>query len=100
MAVIQVTPEMLRTKAGEVRTIKSNHDNIVTQITSLVRNLNSQWKGAAQDTFLARYNEFNNSTFVTFTNMLEDYAKLMETAANELENQDTTLSNTTMNSFS
>ena len=100
MAIIQVTPEMLRAKAGEVRSIKSNHDNIVNQITSLVRNLNSQWKGAAQDTFLARYNEFNSTTFVTFTNMLEGYAKLMDTAANELENQDTSLSNSTMNSFS
>lgn len=100
MAIIQVTPEMLRSKASEVRSIKSNHDNIVNQITSLVRNLNSQWKGAAQDAFLARYNEFNSTTFVTFTNMLEGYAKLMDTAANELESQDTTLSNSTMNSFS
>lgn len=100
MAIIQVTPEMLRAKANEVRSIKSNHDNIVSQITSLVRNLNSQWKGAAQDTFLSRYNEFNSTTFVTFTNMLEGYAKLMDTAANELEAQDTTLSNSTMNSFS
>lgn len=100
MAVIQVTPEMLRTKATDVRTIKTNHENIVGKITSLVKNLNSQWKGAAQDTFLARYNEFNATTFETFANMLEDFANLMETAANELENQDTTLSNTTMNSFS
>lgn len=100
MAIIQVTPELLRAKAKEVRSIKANHDQIVSQITTLVRNLNSQWKGAAQDTFLARYNEFNSTTFVTFTNMLEGYANLMDTAANELLNQDTTLSNSTMNSFS
>lgn len=99
MAVIQVTPEMLKTKAKDVRTIKTNHEKIVDKITSLVRNLNSQWKGAAQDTFLARYNDFNTTTFVTFANMLEGYAKLMETAANELENQDTMLEKT-MNSFS
>lgn len=100
MAIIQVTPEMLRQKAQEVRSIKSSHDNIINNITSLVRNLNSQWKGSAQDTFLARYNEFNGSTFVTFSNMLEGYAKLMDTAANDLENQDKTLSSSTMNSFS
>lgn len=100
MATIQVTPTMLRGKASEVRGIKSNHDAIVDQITSLVNNLNSQWKGAAQSTFVDRYNQFKGTTFVTFTNMLEGYAKLMDTAANELEAQDTTLANSTMNSFS
>lgn len=100
MAIIQVTPELLRGKASEVRGIKSNHDEIVNQISSLVTNLNSQWKGAAQDTFLSRYNDFKGTTFVEFTNMLEGYAKLMDTAANELEQQDQTLSNGTMNQFS
>lgn len=99
MAIIQVTPDMLKTKAKEVKAIKTNHDNIVNQITSLVRNLNSQWKGAAQDTFLARYNEFNDTTFKAFSQMLEGYANLMITAAEELDSQDTTLSNSTMNSF-
>lgn len=100
MATIQVTPEMLRAKAGEVRKIKGEHDTTVNQITTLVHNLNSQWKGAAQDTFLSRYDNFKSTTFVTFSNMLEGYAQLMDKAANELETQDSTLSSTTMNQFS
>lgn len=100
MAIIQVKPEALRGKATEVRSILGNHKQIVGQITSLVRKLNEQWKGAAQDTFLSNYNNFEGGTFKTFENMLEGYAKLMETAATELENQDNTLSNSTMNSFS
>lgn len=98
MALIQVTPEMLRSKASEVRGIKSNHDQIINRITSLVTNLNSQWKGAAQDAFLNKYNSFKTTTFVSFSEMLEGYAKLMDTAANQLEQTDTSLQGT-VNSF-
>lgn len=98
MALIQVTPEMLRSKASEVRSIKSNHDQIINRITSLVNNLNSQWKGSAQDAFLNKYNSFKSTTFVSFSEMLEGYAKLMDTAAQQLEQTDTSLQGT-VNSF-
>ena len=100
MAQIKVTPNLLRGQAQQVVGIKDNHNAIVSQITSLVRNLNSQWKGAAQNKFLERYENFARTTFVDFSQMLQDYADLMKTAANELEQQDATLASGTMNSFS
>jgi WXG100 family type VII secretion target len=97
MATIQVTPELLQSKATEVRGLKSNHDDTMQRLTNLVRALNEQWKGAAQDAFVAKF-ESMQPQFKNFSEMLEGYATLMDTAARELLNTDQQLKGT-MQSF-
>ncbi len=97
MAMIQVTPETLRSKASDVRSYKSQHDEVMAKVKNLVYALNEVWKGEAQDAFLAKF-ESMQPTFTNFSEMLEGYAKLMDTAANELESTDQALK-TTMNNF-
>lgn len=97
MALIQVTPELLNGKAGELRGYKDQHDDAMNKMRSLIFGLNEIWKGEAQDAFLAKY-ESMQSTFTNFSQMLEDYAKLMDTAAQRLQETDQSLQ-ATMNSF-
>lgn len=97
MAIIQVTPELLNGKATEVRGLKSTHDETMAKLRSLVQALNEQWKGEAQDAFVAKF-ESMQSTFTNFSEMLEGYAKLMDTAARELQSTDQALKGT-MQSF-
>lgn len=97
MALIQVTPETLRSKAADVRSYKSEHDETMLRLKNLIYALNEIWKGDAQDAFLAKY-ESMQSTFTNFSELLEGYAKLMDTAATELESTDQSLK-TTMNNF-
>ena len=97
MALIQVTPDLLNGKANELRTLKSNHDEAMSKMRTLVMGLNEIWKGDAQDAFVAKY-ESMQATFTSFSQMLEDYAKLMNTAASKLQETDTALQ-ATMNSF-
>ena len=97
MALIQVTPEMLRARAGDVRTRRAEHDSNMQQLRTLVNGLNDVWRGTAQDAFVQRFNEMQ-PTFTNFSEMLEGYAKLMDTAARELEQTDRNLQGT-MNSF-
>lgn len=99
MAIIQVKPEWLRGQAREVRNIKKDHVGTMDKITNLVHGLHDQWQGAAQDAFLEKYNDFEERTFKQFEQMLEDYAKLMEKAAEQLEQEDTSLSNKEMRTF-
>lgn len=98
MAIIQITPEVLSSKAGEVRTLKSQHDETMAKLRSLVLSLNETWKGEAQDAFVAKF-ESMQSSFNNFSEMLEGYAKLMDTAARELQNTDQGLKTTMQNSF-
>lgn len=97
MALIQVTPDLLNGKANELRGLKSQHDEAMTKMRTLIMGLNEVWKGDAQDAFVAKY-ESMQSTFSNFSQMLEDYAKLMNTAAQKLQETDTALQGT-MNSF-
>lgn len=97
MALIQVTPDLLKGKATELRGLKEEHDNAMSSMKTLITGLSEIWKGDAQDAFLAKY-ESMQSTFTNFSEMLEDYAKLMDTAATQLQEADTTLQ-ATMNSF-
>ena len=98
MAIIQVTPEVLNSKANEVRSLKAQHDDTMAKLRSLVLALNETWKGEAQDAFVAKFESMQNS-FTSFSEMLEGYAKLMDTAARELQNTDQFLKST-MQSFS
>lgn len=97
MAVIQVTPETLRSKATEVRNYRSEHNDTMAKLKNLIYALNEIWKGDAQNAFLSKY-ESMQPTFTNFSELLEGYAKLMDTAANELEATDQSLKNT-MNNF-
>ncbi len=90
MAIIQVTPELLTGKAGEVRTLKGEHDQTMEKLKNLVHALNDQWKGEAQDAFVAKFDSMQ-SQFTQFSEMLEGYAKLMDTAARELQSTDQSL---------
>ena len=96
MALIQVTPDLLNGKANELRGYKDQHDDAMAKMRALIMGLNEVWKGDAQDAFLAKY-EGMQSTFTNFSQMLEDYAKLMDTAAQRMQD-DQSLS-TTMTSF-
>ena len=55
MAIIQITPEVLNSKANEVRSLKSQHDDTMAKLRSLVLSLNETWKGEAQDAFVAKF---------------------------------------------
>ena len=97
MALIQVTPDLLNSKANELRGLKSQHDEAMSKMRTLIMGLNEIWKGDAQDAFVAKY-ESMQSTFTNFSQLLEEYAKLMNTAAQKLQETDTALQST-MNSF-
>lgn len=97
MALIQVTPDLLRGKSNELRGYKSQHDEAMSKMRTLIMGLNEVWKGDAQDAFVAKY-ESMQATFTNFSQMLEDYAKLMDTAAQRLQETDTGLQSQ-MNSF-
>lgn len=97
MALIQVTPDLLTGKAGELRGMKATHDENMAKMRSLMTGMNEIWKGDAQDALLAKY-ESMQSTFTQFSEMLEGYAKLMDTAAQKMQETDSSLASQ-MSSF-
>ena len=97
MALIQVTPDLLTGKASELRGLKAEHDEAMAKMKALIYGLNEVWKGDAQDAYVAKYDSMQG-TFQNFSEMIEGYAKLMDTAAQKLQETDQSLQ-ATMNSF-
>lgn len=90
MALIQVTPDLLRGKATELRGIKDEHDQAMARMKTLILGLNEIWKGEAQDAFVEKYNSMQ-ATFTNFSQLVEDYAGLMDTTANSMQQTDESL---------
>lgn len=90
MATIQVTPDMLNAKASELRGLKTEHDQAMAKMGTLIRSLNDIWKGEAQNAYLNKY-ESMQSTFTSFSEMIEGYARLMDTTATTMQEQDAAL---------
>lgn len=90
MPLIQVTPELLTSKASEVRQLRAQHDEVMAKMKTLVHSLNEQWKGEAQDAFVAKFDSMQ-ATFTNFSEMLENYAKMMDTSAKTLQETDQSL---------
>lgn len=93
MATIQVTPDLLKGKATELRGMKATHDENMNKMRSLIMGLNEIWKGDAQDALLAKYDSMQQ-TFTSFSEMLEGYAKLMDQTAQKLAETDAGLAST------
>lgn len=87
MAQILVNPDTLRAKASDVRNYRNQHDEIITRLKALVSGLNETWQGNAQTAFVSSF-EGMQSTFTQFSELLEDYAKTMESFANKMETED------------
>lgn len=93
MATIVLTPELLKGKASELRALKSEHDQTMNKMNSLIMGLNDIWKGGAQDAYVAKYQGMQ-STFTNFSEMLEGYAKLMDIAAERMDAADKEIAST------
>lgn len=86
---------------GEVTELlwdKGNTVDTMARLRSLILALNETWKGEAQAAFVAKF-ESMQSSFTSFSEMLEGYATLMDTAARELQNTDQGLKATMQSSF-
>ena len=97
MAEIKITPDLLTGKATELRGLKASHDEAMTKMNALIMGLNEIWTGAAQDAYIAKY-ESMQSTFTSFSEMLEGYAQLMDTTAAKMQEADSALA-TSISSF-
>ena len=96
MTLIQITPESLRTQAAAVRKHKTDQTQTMQGIRNLVLSLSDSWKGEAQDAFVAKFQSMDH-TYRKLAEVLDEYAKLMDTAASEMQATDQNMRNIIQN---
>jgi WXG100 family type VII secretion target len=84
MPKINITPETLRERAKTLRGEKSEHENVYQKMKSLVNDVISAWEGESQQAFQASFQQ-KDTFFRQFSEEVEAFAVLMDTAANRME---------------
>ena len=96
MALIQITPETLRTQANTVRKYRTEQTQTMQRIKNLVFSLKDSWKGEAQEAFVTKF-QLMDRTYNKLSEVLDSYARLMDTAANDMQTTDQNLKNMIQN---
>ena len=81
---VQVTPALLKEKALEIRSIRSQHDYYIQKMNYLVTELQELWTNDIQTSFVEELEQMQ-SALKDFSNLTDEYASLLDMAAQELE---------------
>jgi len=81
-----LTPAILRNKALSMRADKQQFKFYTQRLGFLIRDLEGLWQNDIQTSYIESYDEMKEP-FDNFSDLLEDYASLLDAAAQELENK-------------
>lgn len=87
---IRMTPETMRTRAGQYSTEASNVHNVITKMDSLLKLLKQEWEGAAAESYEARYTELKPS-FQKAEALINEIASALTSTAKIVEDTDNSI---------
>ncbi len=93
MALIQVTAQELRSKAGELRNLNSTFKNQVGTLESQEQALVGMWEGEARDAFNTAFNN-DKAQMDNFYQLVDQYCTALETIATKYEQAEAQNTNT------
>ena len=83
MALIKITPETLQAQAKNLRSKKTQHEDIYQQIRQLVTSLAEEWQGVTQKAFHDSFTQ-KDVVFKQFSEEMEKFAQFMDQAAERM----------------
>lgn len=89
---IRMTPDTMRTRAGEYRTEAEKVGDVITKMDSLLETLLSEWEGAASQAYADKFDELRPA-FVDAQELIEDIATALDQTAQAVEDTDTEIAN-------
>ena len=87
---IRISPDEVRTKAGEFATEAAAVQDVITKMDSLLGALQGGWEGAASTAFANSYLELKPG-FTAARDLIEGFSKKLNSAANVMEQTDADL---------
>ena len=77
---IRITLDQMHGRAGEFRNAESEYSNVITTMKNLITTLQSEWEGAASDSFAAQFEALRPS-FNQMDQLILDIAKQCDDVA-------------------
>ncbi len=84
---IRMTPESMRQRAGEYRNEADTVNGVISSMDTLLSNLQSEWEGAASESYAQRYEELKPG-FVKAEELIREIASALDSTANIVEQTD------------
>lgn len=84
---IRMTPESMRTRAGEYTNQANNLQQVITKMDSLLKQLQSEWEGDASRAYAQRFAELRPG-FVKAKELVDEISASLKATANIVEETD------------
>jgi WXG100 family type VII secretion target len=84
---IRMTPETMRTRAGNYRTEGGKLHEVISKMDSLLSQLQSEWEGAASESYAQRYAELKPG-FQKAEELIHEIAAALDKTAQIVEETD------------
>lgn len=89
---IRMTPETMRTRAGEYTTQANNLETVITKMDTLLQNLQGEWEGNASEAYAARFAELRPG-FVKAKELIDEISAALMRTAQIVEETDNSIAN-------
>lgn len=89
---IRITPDQMRGRANQYRAEADTVNSVISKMDTLLSQLQSEWEGAASESYTERYNELKPS-FVKAEQLIREIAQALDSVANTTEETDINIAN-------
>ncbi len=89
---IRMTPETMRSRAGEYTTQATNLQSIITKMDSLLKTLQGEWEGSASEAYAARFAQLRPG-FVKAKDLIDEISQALKSTAKIVEETDNSIAN-------
>ena len=86
-AQIRMTPEQMRTRAGEVRQQGETFQEVINRMQNVINELQTEWEGQASRAFAEQFNRLKPS-FNEMRQLIDDIGTQLDGTANAVEQLD------------
>lgn len=87
-----LTPDQMRERANQYRAEADTVNGVINKMDSLLQQLQSEWEGAASESYAARYQELKPG-FMKAEELIREIAAALDSTAKIVEETDTSIAN-------
>lgn len=88
MANIRISPDQMRTRAGEFRNEAASVGDSITAMDRLLGQLQEEWEGEASRSYANRYQSELRPSFQRAQEMINEIAQALDKTAQEMQDMD------------
>lgn len=96
MEDIRITLPEVSNAAATLRNINTNLDEVLSNVSKMMLDLNVVWKGTAGETIVTRFQKFANR-FIDESETIEEYAKFLDYTVSSYDSLESTITSNATN---